>query len=83
MSLIRLHRGHEKSSIPLVLLHYATGTVYPYTSLNGHERDVYGISNPYFATQSSWNSLHEQSLSYADLIRHALPAGDFMLGGKG
>nr|QIW91881.1 HYD [Phialomyces arenicola] len=67
---------------PLFLIHDGGGTVFSYFLLGSLGRAVYGISNPYFGTDSGWeNGIKSMAECYAKLIKATVPSGKVLLGG--
>nr|WOZ30807.1 McfM [Coleophoma empetri] len=67
---------------PLFLIHDGGGTVFSYFLLGSLGRNVYGISNPHFGTELTWeNGIASMAECYAKLIKAAYPSGNILLGG--
>ncbi|KAG5652522.1 Type I Iterative PKS, partial [Sphagnurus paluster] len=65
---------------PLFLIHDGSGLVNYLERLPEIGRSVWGIQNPKFITERSWDSITQMGKAYADLIRNAT-AGPVLLGG--
>lgn len=67
----------------MFLIHDGGGTVFSYFLLGLLERTVYGISNPHFETELTWeNGIESMAEYYAQLIKTTCPSGDILLGGR-
>ncbi|RDL32353.1 uncharacterized protein BP5553_08809 [Venustampulla echinocandica] len=86
---ILIQRHHHRKTfaqkappVPLFLIHDGGGTVFSYFHLRPLGRTVYGISNPNFGTELTWeNGIASMAEHYAKLIKTTYPSGDILLGG--
>jgi thioesterase domain-containing protein len=69
--------------LPLVLLHDGGGTIVSYFYLDELDRPVYGIADPLFNTDRTWEGgIPEMAAHYIGLIRRVIPGKKpFLLGG--
>ncbi|EPE34338.1 alpha/beta-Hydrolase [Glarea lozoyensis ATCC 20868] len=86
---ILIQRHHHRQNFaqkappaPLFLIHDGGGTVFSYFLLESLGRTVYGISNPNFETESTWeNGIASMAEYYVNLIKATYPSGHILLGG--
>jgi len=69
------------NKMPLVLIHDGSGLAISYRCITDLNRDVWGISNPRFASLGPWESVVEMAESYAEYILETLEGGALILGG--
>ncbi|KAF2155479.1 hypothetical protein K461DRAFT_266748 [Myriangium duriaei CBS 260.36] len=68
--------------VPLVLIHDAGGTTFPYFLLHELDRDVYAIADPLFDTTDSWTGgVRQMAECYTSAILGKLSSGPIIIGG--
>ena len=71
------------SGSPLFLIHPAGGLALEYLDLKRyiHNKNIYGINNPFFGTQNTFSSIEEMPTYYIEEIQKISPNGPYILGG--
>lgn len=71
-----------KWPVPLVLIHDGGGTIFSYYLLGEIGRPVWGIANPRFDTNDSWEGgIPAMATQYLKWIKEAVPRGKIIVGG--
>ena len=80
---IQYRPPHSPHKVPLFLIHDGSGTLFSYLSLGDLDRDTYGIADPYFGDDRSWEGgLREMANLYVSFITSVVSTGSIFLGGE-
>lgn len=80
---IQYRPPHCPDKVPLFLIHDGSGTLFNYLSLGDFDRDTYGIADPYFGDDRSWEGgLREMANLYVSSIKSVVSTGPIFLGGE-
>lgn len=72
-----------QTTLPLVLIHDSSGLGFNYHLLDDLRRDVYGIEDPLFGTESAWaGGIPEMAKVYASAVMATIGERPIILGGS-
>jgi hypothetical protein len=75
-------RGSSGQGIPLFLIHDGGGTIFNYFLVGDLQRDVYGVYDEYFETETSWSSMRAMAQQYVSRIKSIITDGPVLIGGN-
>lgn len=83
MTQIQWRQPGTPKNAPLFLIHDGGGTIFSYMFLEDLDRDVYGIADPLFDTEQSWEGgIHEMAERYTSQIKSIVSEGSILVGGE-
>ena len=82
VALVSLQQCPGSLHVPLYLVHDGSGLVSHYERLFPLNRDAWGLSNPRFFCDESWETLEEMAQVYASTIEQHARDAALMLGGQ-